>query len=174
MRRSLLISALVSILATGLVLLSPPQTAHAVLDQICLVNETVTYNPPITNQQQTVTITVNGNLYLCTSSSASTGSYIEQTTTATSCTALFNSVSASRVLNWTNPAIADSTFTYNRSSQRVNGNVQVTFLGEISSGTFTPDPAQKVIAAPETNLLACSGTGISQLTFNGALTIGLV
>lgn len=175
MRKTALFSALVPVLATGLTLLLPPQAAQAVADQTCSVNQTTEFNPPITDEPQSITVTVNGNLYLCTSSSASTGTYFVQATIpALTCTKLFGSGSSSLLLNWTNPAIADSTFTYNRTTQVVNGNTVNTFLGEIASGTFTPDPAQMVIAAPETDFLACSGTGVSSHTSNGTLTIGLL
>src|SRR5437870_1815759 len=64
--------------ATALVALAP--TAQAAVDQVCTVSETTTFSPPITNNPQTVNITVNGNLFNCTSGSASTGTYTEMLT----------------------------------------------------------------------------------------------
>jgi len=122
--------------ATALVALAP--TAQAAVDQVCTVSETTTFSPPITNNPQTVNITVNGNLFNCT-----------------------------------NSAIAPSTFTYNRTVTIVNGNVQVEFLGEIASGTFTPDPAKEEVTGPEPDPTLCMTTGVSQLDHVGILTIGV-
>ena len=158
--------------ATALVALAP--TAHAAVDQVCTVSETTRFSPPITNNPQTVNITVDGNLFNCTSGSASTGTYTEVLTRPNlTCTNLLLSASGTRVFNWTNSAIAPSTFTYNRTVTRVNGNVQVEFLGEIASGTFTPDPAKEEVTGPEPDLTLCMTTGVSQLALVGILTIGV-
>ena len=47
--------------ATALVALAP--TAHAAVDQVCTVSHDTRFSPPITNNPQTVNITVNGNLF---------------------------------------------------------------------------------------------------------------
>ncbi len=158
--------------ATALVALAP--TAHAAVDQVCTVSENTRFSPPITNNPQTVNITVDGNLFNCTSGSASTGTYTEVLTRPNlTCTNLLLSASGTRVFNWTNSAIAPSTFTYNRTVTLVNGNAQVEFLGEIASGTFTPDPAKEEISGLEPDPTLCMTTGVSQLAHVGILTIGV-
>jgi hypothetical protein len=151
-----------------------PPVAQAAVDQICLVNEVATFSQPVTDTPQTVTVTVNGQLFNCTSGSASTGSYTETATLPNyTCTALFYQGSGTRVLTWTNSAAAPSTFSYNRTSSRVGGNIEIVLLGSIVSGTFDTEPAKAQLLAVQPNPLACATTGVSQLTLVGALTIGI-
>jgi hypothetical protein len=155
-------------------LLGMAPVAHAAVDQICLVSEVATFSQPVTNTPQTVTVTVNGQLFNCTSGSASAGSYTETATLPNyTCTALFYQGSGTRVLTWTNPAIAPSAFSYNRTSSRVGGNVEIVLLGSIVSGTFTPEPAKAELLAVQPNPLLCATTGVPQVSLVGALTIGL-
>lgn len=148
--------------------------AQAAVDQVCLVNEVATFSQPVTNTPQTVTVTVNGQLFNCTNSSAATGSYTETATLPNyTCTALFYQGSGTRVFQWTNAATPPSTFSYNRTSSRVGGNIEIVLLGSIVSGTFTPEPAKAVLLAVQPNPIACATTGISQLTLVGTLTIGI-
>jgi hypothetical protein len=164
---------LVPALMTG-VLAGLPQAAHAALDQVCADTEIITYNPAVTNTPQTVTVTVSGNLFNCTSSSATTGSYTETVTIpAATCTNVLTGGPGTRIFTWTNPAIAPSTFTYNRVATLVNGTVQVEFLGEISAGTFTPDPAKQEVTGLVLNPIACLTTGVPETTFAGTVEIGL-
>jgi hypothetical protein len=159
--------------ATGALLGMAP-AAYAAVDQICLVSEVATFSQPVTNTPQTVTVTVNGQLFNCTSGSASAGSYTETATLPNyTCTALFYQGSGTRVLTWTNPAIAPSAFSYNRTSSRVGGNVEIVLLGSIVSGTFTPEPAKAELLAVQPNPLLCATTGVPQVSLVGALTIGL-
>jgi hypothetical protein len=155
-------------------LLGATPTAQAAVDQTCLVNEVATFSQPVTNTPQTVTVTVNGQLFNCTSGSASTGSYTETATLSNyTCTALFYQGSGTRIFTWTNSAIAPSTLSYNRTSSRVGGNVEIVLLGSIVSGTFTPEPAKVQLLAVQPNPIACATTGVSQLTLAGALIIGI-
>lgn len=149
--------------------------AHALgADQICTINEVVTYSPPLTDTPQTVTFSVSGQLFNCTSSSAPTGSYAESGAVPNAtCSSILSAGSGTRVFHWNNNAIAPSTFSYNRIVSRVDGNIVVTALGSITSGTFTPDPTKSVGSGVEPNPLACSTTGVSQLTDAGLLTIGI-
>jgi hypothetical protein len=157
---------------TAGVLSALPQAAHAAVDQACTVTEAVTYSPPVTNTAQVVTTTVHGNLFDCTDSSAPDGTYTETLTApGVTCTTLLDSASGTRVFHWPAPT-APSTFAFNLTSIVINGTAQVTFLGEITAGTFTPDPAKEVIAGPVLNPLACMTTGVSQTTYVGALEIG--
>jgi hypothetical protein len=127
--------------------------AQAAIDQVCLVN---------------------GQLFNCTNGSAATGSYTETATLPNyTCTALFYQGSGTRVFQWTNAVIPPSTFSYNRTSSRVGGNIEIVLLGSIVSGTFTPEPAKAELLAVQPNPIACATTGISQLTLAGALTIGI-
>ena len=160
------------IAATGALVVPP--AAHAALDQICLVNEVVTLSPPVTNTPQTVTVTVNGQLFNCTNGSASTGTYTETATLLNyTCTSLFYQGSGARVFNWTNPAVTPSTYGYNRTSSRVGGNIVILLLGSIGSGTFSPEPAKMQLTALQPDPLSCATIGFSQLTLLGALTIGI-
>jgi hypothetical protein len=155
-------------------LLGPAPVARAAVDQVCLVNEVATFSQPVTNTPQTVTVTVNGQLFNCTSGSAATGSYTETATLPNyTCTALFYQGSGTRVFHWTNTAIPPSTFSYNRTSSRVGGNVEIVLLGSVVSGTFTPEPAKAELLAVQPNPIACATTGVSQVSLVGALTIGI-
>ncbi|QIS12291.1 hypothetical protein [Nocardia arthritidis] len=159
-------------LAAG-IFLAPSPVASAAVDQACTVNEVATFSPPLTDNPQTVTITTEGNLFDCTSGSAPTGTYAETLVVpGLSCTNLLVSGSGTRVLTWVGAA-APSTFTYNRTATLVNGNVQVVFLGEIASGTFTPDPAKEELTGPALDPTACATTGVARHDNNGTLTIGI-
>jgi hypothetical protein len=148
--------------------------AQAAVDQVCLVNEVATFSQPVTDTPQTVTVTVNGQLFNCTNGSAATGSYTETATLSNyTCTALFYQGSGTRVFQWTNAAVPPSTFSYNRTSSRVGGNIEIVLLGSIVSGAFTAEPAKAVLLAVQPNPLACATIGISQITLVGALTIGV-
>lgn len=161
-------------LVTTTLLAGMPGTAHAVFDQVCAVSEIVTYTPPLTDTPQATTITIAGNLYNCSSTSNPTGTYATTDfSPGASCTGLFNSNSGSRVLDWNNPALTDSAFAFNRTAQRVNGNIEVTFLGSITAGVYTSSPTKQVIAAPAPNPTACSGSGVRTFSFTGTLEIGI-
>ncbi|WP_345363461.1 hypothetical protein [Actinoallomurus liliacearum] len=165
----------IGLAATAPVLVEMAPAAHAVgLDQVCTLSEVVTYSPPLTTSPQTVTFTVSGQLFNCTSSSAPTGYYAESgTASGATCTSVLSAGSGTRVFHWNNSALAPSTFSYNRVVSRVNGNIVVTALGAITSGTFTPDPTKSVGTGLEPDLTACGTTGVSQLTDVGTVTIGL-
>jgi hypothetical protein len=155
-------------------LLGVAPAAQAAIDQTCLVNEVATFSQPVTNTPQTVTVTVNGQLFNCTSGSASAGSYTETATLPNyTCTALFYQGSGTRVFTWTNSAITPSAFSYNRTSSRVGGNIEIVLLGSIVSGTFNPQPAKAQLLAVQPNPLACATTGIPQVSLVGVLIIGL-
>ncbi|MFI9812574.1 hypothetical protein [Saccharothrix variisporea] len=169
-RTALTIVAL-NLVVVGLV---APATAHAAVDQQCVLSEVVTYDPPLTDTPQTVTFRVSGQLFNCTGSSASTGSYAESgTVTGATCTGTLSPGSGTRVFTWTNSAIAPSTFSYNRTATRVGGNIQVVAVGSITAGTFTPDPAKSVGLGAHPDPTACATAGVSRLTAAGSLTIGL-
>ena len=156
------------------VCLAAPATAHAAVDQACALSEVITYDPPLTDTPQTVTFRVSGQLFNCTNSSASTGSYAESGTAAgATCTGTLSPGSGTRVFTWTNSAIAPSTFSYNRTATRVGGNIQVVAVGSITAGTFTPDPAKSVGVGAHPDPTACATTGVSRLTAVGSVTIGL-
>lgn len=173
MMRSARIAA-VHLTVAAVMSLAITPSAHAAVDQFCVLNEVVTYSPPLTDTPQTVTFSVSGQLYNCTSSSAPTGSYAETGNAPNAtCTSVLAAGSGTRVFKWTNTAIAPSTFSYNRTANRVGGNIQVVAVGSISSGTFTPDPAKSVGVGAQPDPSACSTTGVSQLTASGSLTIGI-
>jgi hypothetical protein len=148
--------------------------AHAAIDQICALSEVINYSPPLTNTPQTVTFSVHGQLFNCTSSSAATGSYFETGTASNAtCTSILSAGSGTRVYRWTNTAIEPSTFSYNRTVSRVGGEIVVVAEGSITSGTFTPDPAKSIGSGLQPNPIACMTTGVAQLTALGTLTIGI-
>lgn len=149
-------------------------TAGADLDQTCLVNEVVAFSEPVTITPKTISVTVQGQLFNCTNGSVATGSYTETATLPNySCTQLFYQGSGTRVFDWSDPAVAPSTYSYNRTSSRVGGNIVILLLGSITSGTFQAEPAKMQLTAVNPDLLGCLTTGISQLTLVGALTVGL-
>ncbi|WP_309111173.1 hypothetical protein [Saccharothrix sp.] len=169
--RTALAIVVLHLVVVGLV---APATAHAAVDQECVLSEVITYDPPLTDTPRTVTFHVSGQLFNCTSSSASTGSYAESgTVTGATCSGTLSPGSGIRVFTWTNGAIAPSTFSYNRTATRVGGNIQVVAVGSITSGTFTPDPAKSVGLGAQPDPTACATTGVSRLTAAGSVTIGL-
>lgn len=148
-------------------------SAGAAAGQVCLVNEVVAFSEPVTNTPKTVSVTVQGQLFNCSNGSAATGSYTETATLPNySCTQLFYQGSGARVLTWTDPAVAPSTYSYNRTSSRAGGNIVILLLGSITAGAFQTEPAKMQLTAVNPDLLACLTTGVSQLTLVGALTVG--
>lgn len=166
-----------TILVTVAVLAGPfvaMPAAHAAVDQVCVLSEVITYSPPLTDTAQTVTFSVHGQLFNCTSTTASTGSYTESGTASNAtCTSILGAGSGTRVYHWTDPAIDSSTFSYNRTVSRVAGNIVVVAEGSIISGAFTPSPAKSLGTGLQPNPIACLTTGVAQLTALGALTIGI-
>jgi hypothetical protein len=163
---------LVGMVLAGSIVAIP--VAHAAVDQVCTLNEVITYDPPLTNTPRDVTFTVHGQLFNCSSSSANTGSYFETGTAVNAtCSSLFGAGSGTRVFHWTDTAIAPSTFSYNRTVTRAGGNIQVEAVGSIISGTFTPDPAKSVGTGAQPDPAACMTTGVATLTALGTLTIGI-
>ncbi|GGS30174.1 hypothetical protein [Actinokineospora fastidiosa] len=149
-------------------------TAQAAVAQTCLVNEVVTFSEPVTNTPKTVSVTVNGQLFNCTDPTARTGSYTETATLPDyTCTQLFYQGSGARVFTWTDPAVAPSTYSYNRTSSRVGANIVILLLGSITAGGFDAEPAKMQLTAVNPNPIRCATTGVSQLTLVGALTVGL-
>ncbi|GAB2962996.1 hypothetical protein [Saccharothrix stipae] len=149
-------------------------TAHAVVEQVCAVNEVVAFSAPVTNTPKTVTVTVQGQLFNCTSGSAATGTYTETATLPDyTCTSLFYQGAGTRVFTWTDPAVAASTYSYNRTSSRVGANIVIVLLGSIGSGTFAAEPAKMQLTALNPDPISCATTGISRLTLLGALTVGV-
>jgi hypothetical protein len=148
--------------------------AQATVDQTCLVSEVATFSQPVTDTPQTVTVTVHGQLFNCTNGSAAVGSYTETATLPNyTCTALFYQGSGTRVFTWTNSAMTPSTYSYNRTSSRVGGNVEIVLLGSIVSGTFSPEPAKAELVAVQPNPLLCATTGVPQVSLVGVLVIGI-
>ena len=149
-------------------------TAQAVVAQTCLVNEVVTFSQPVTNTPQTVTVTVQGQLFNCLNGSAATGSYTETATLPNySCTQLFYQGSGVRVFDWTDPTAADSSYSYNRTSSRVGANIVILLLGSITTGTFATEPAKMQLTALNPDPISCATTGVSQLTLLGTLVVGV-
>ncbi|WP_447002519.1 hypothetical protein ACRAKI_22695 [Saccharothrix isguenensis] len=149
-------------------------TAHAAVEQSCLVNEVVAFSEPVTNTPRTVTVTVQGQLFNCTNGSVATGSYTETATLPNyTCTSLFYQGSGTRVFTWTDPTVTPSTYSYNRTSSRVGANVVILLLGSITGGTFATEPAKMQLTALNPDPLSCATTGISHLTLVGALTVGV-
>jgi hypothetical protein len=148
--------------------------AHAADLQTCLDNEVVSFSQPVTNTPRTVTVTVHGELFNCTNGSATTGSYNETATLLNySCTQLFYQGSGTRVITWTNPGAAPSTYSYNRTSSRVGANIVIVLLGSITNGTFATEPAKMQLTALNPDPISCATTGISQLTLLGTLIVGV-
>jgi hypothetical protein len=156
-------------------LIAVPQAAYGVVDQVCAVEEVVTYNPPLTDTPQTVTVTVHGELFNCTSTSNPTGSYTEIVTVPnSSCLSLLGSSSGVRTYVWRNSTTYPaSVFSYNRTVNRVDALVEATFLGSITSGSYTPSPAKEVVFATAPSPIACQTTGVSSVTSVGAVSIGV-
>lgn len=149
-------------------------TAHAAIEQSCLTNEVVAFSEPVTNTPKTVTVTVQGQLFNCTNGAATTGSYTETATLPDyTCTSLFYQGSGTRVFTWTDPAVAPSTYSYNRTSSRAGANIAIVLLGSITSGTFATAPAKMQLTALNPDPLSCATTGITGLTLVGALTVGV-
>lgn len=161
-------------LAAAATLAGVAPTANAAVEQVCLVNEVVAFSAPVTNTPKTVSVTVRGQLFNCTNGSATTGSYTETATLPNyTCTSLFYQGSGTRVLTWTDPAVAPSAYSYNRTSSRAGANIVILLLGSITSGTFTTEPAKMQLTALNPDPISCATTGISQLTLVGALTVGI-
>ncbi|MFE9749525.1 hypothetical protein ACFYOT_31825 [Saccharothrix saharensis] len=161
-------------LCLGLASTAVTPTAHAVVEQTCLVNEVVTFSEPVTNTPKTVGVTVNGQLFNCTNGSAATGSYTETATLPDyTCTSLFYQGSGTRVFTWTDPAATPSAYSYNRTSSRVGANIVILLLGSIGSGTFATEPAKMQLTALNPDPISCATTGVSHLSLFGALTVGL-
>ncbi|MEW9555811.1 hypothetical protein [Nonomuraea sp. NPDC050783] len=165
--------AAVSVLAAGL-LAGPSHAAHAViLDQVCSDNVVLTWDPPLTNTPQTLAYTAEGHLSGCSNWAHPSGSYFESgTVPGASCTNLFTPGQATRTFVWANGGT--SVMSYSWASTRLNGNIVYTATGSIvPGGLFGGDPAKEVITVLATDLTACSGSGVSQLSGTGILELGL-
>ncbi|MEU4746400.1 hypothetical protein AB0G02_38895, partial [Actinosynnema sp. NPDC023658] len=131
--------------------------AQADAGQVCLDNEVVSFSQPVTNTPKTVTVTVKGQLFNCTDGAATTGSYTETATLPDySCTQLFYQGSGTRTFTWTDPAVAPTTYSYNRTSSRVGANIVIVLLGSITTGTFATEPAKMQLTALNPDPISCA------------------
>ncbi|WP_242911515.1 hypothetical protein [Actinomadura terrae] len=165
--------AAVPVLAAG-VLVAPSHAAHAlILDQSCLDNVVLTWDPPLTNTPQTLAYTAEGQLNGCTDRTHPSGGYAESgTVPGASCTNLFTPGNATRTFVWTNGGT--SVMSYSWSSTRLNGNIVYVAAGSIRpGGLFGGENAKEAITVLAPDPIACSGAGVSRLFGTGTLEIGL-
>ncbi|WP_327063526.1 hypothetical protein OG196_01275 [Kitasatospora purpeofusca] len=171
MRFSLRLSTTLS--ATALAaLLTPAGPANADTALLtCTESTTATYSPAIVNTPQGITVNASGTAS-CTGlppgyTSATTS---DQYTVTLGCTDLLQFPTGTKTYTWNNSAT--STFSFTRINNRVvNGTTVVELIGSITAGTFQGAVVNATATALNSQLDACSTTGVSELDYTGALAI---
>ncbi|MFH8624120.1 hypothetical protein ACH4A8_19855 [Streptomyces vietnamensis] len=165
-------------LAAALSLVSMPAASLAspvsadLVQLSCTETTTASYSPPLLNTPQTTTVASHSDIAPC---AGLPGGYTSATTSAlysavVGCTQLVQNLPGSKTYIWNDGTT--STFTYTRVSTRVlNGTTQIEFAGAITAGTFQGATAVETGTAANTQLMACSTTGVAELTFAGVLNI---
>ena len=157
-------------LGPGFVAQASAQTA------VCTGTDMATYNPALTNTQQNIQITDTKNFNPCLVvgySGITSATVNSQSVRDFSCEALLTGGPSERVINWSNRQ--SSTFSYTSSTSEVNGNLVITFTGNISAGLFVNQSAVAVIVITSLShadfLTACSGSGITSVSGTATLSI---
>jgi hypothetical protein len=147
--------------------------AHAAEQILCVITETITWNPPLKNEAQQVTFTTNGQLTGCNGLSATATYHETGTYPAATCNSLLKSGTGIRVWDWTAPGVPSSEFSYLVTGARVAGTIVAVATGPIISGAYTDSAARSVAVAPAPDVLACANEGVAQVVVAGTLTIGI-
>ncbi|MGW4804580.1 hypothetical protein [Kitasatospora sp. NPDC004272] len=152
--------------------LVPVGTAHATTVALdCTVSTTATYSPAVTDTAQSVTVDA-ATTWTCaglpTGYTSATAS--DHYTTTLTCTDLLNFPTGSKTYTWNNSTT--STFGFTRINTRVvNGTTVVELAGSITAGTFQGATVTSTAVALNTQLDACSTTGVAALDFTGDVVI---
>ncbi|MFB7946408.1 hypothetical protein ACFC6L_15990 [Kitasatospora phosalacinea] len=156
-------------LAAVLVPVGAARADTVVLD--CVASTSATYSPAITSTAQSVTVDATTS-WTCTglptgyTSATSSDHY----TTTLTCTDLLNFPAGSKTYTWNDSTT--STFSFTRVNTRVvNGTTVVELVGSITAGTFQGATVSSTAVALNTQLDACSTTGVSALDFTGDTVI---
>ncbi len=150
-----------------------PAPASAAEIVTCVLNETITWDPPLKNEPQPVTFTTNGQLTACNGLSATATYHQTGTYPSASCTSLLTTATGTRVWDWTAPGVESSVFAYQIVVQRVLGNLVVVATGPIVAGAYTDSAVRTVGASVASELLGCAGQGVSRVISIGTVTIGV-
>lgn len=144
----------------------------------CTGQETVNYNPPLTDTPKNTIVTINGKLGsgaldgLCTASGTgiTSGTYSETfTRPGASCAQVAFNDPGSRVITWNDGT--QSTFTFTAQIQTLPAASVVTLTGSITAGRFAGHATVETIQIPQPNALQCSTTGIGNSTDLATLVI---
>ena len=147
--------------------------AHADEQVVCVITETITWNPPLKNEAQQVTFTTNGQLTGCNGVSATATYHETGTYPAATCNSALGSGTGIRVFDWTEPGVPSSEFSYLVTGARVAGTIVAVATGPIIAGAYIDSSVRSVAVAPAPDVLACSGAGVARVLVAGTLTIGL-
>ncbi|TKC86767.1 hypothetical protein FAZ69_19125 [Trinickia terrae] len=168
--KTLLVS---SFLLLGLAGFATQASAQAV---VCSGTETGTFNPPLTNTQQNLQITVSASYSPCLVTGVSgitSASVNNQFVRDYACQTLLGGGPGTRVFIWSNGQ--SSTFSYTATTNSVGGNVVSTLTGNISAGLFQGQSAVVVVTLTSISqadfLTACAGSGITSVSGPTELTI---
>ena len=163
----------VCIAALSVALMGLPAPAGAADQVTCILNETITWSPPLKNQAQSVTFTTHGQLTACNGLSA-TATYLQSGTyQSATCNSVLGSGAGTRVFDWTAPGVESSVFSYIVTGTRTLGTITAIATGPIIAGAYTDSSVRSVAVAPVPDVLACAGDGVAQVLVAGTLTIGI-
>jgi hypothetical protein len=152
------------------VVVAAPASADPV-DLTCVSSASSTYSPGLSLTTQATSITTAGQLDPCVSVSDPTvtsGTFGSTFTRTTSCLALLDTGTGTRVFHWSNGNT--SSFTFSSTSTYVTGQIVTTLRGTITAGEFAGSSAVQVVAfvADLTKCLLPGGvtgsTGVGDLT----------
>lgn len=156
-----LLALTTAMLATGVVAGAVAPGASALTSVVCNGRNDVTYSPALTNSLQQTTIASATSWATCVSPthpSIVAGSTGNQISKSESCMSLLGGFSSSNTITWNTGQT--STFTFNGSTEEVDGQYVIVLTGSITSGLFTG-----ALASEQTTLLgdltACSSAGIA-------------
>jgi hypothetical protein len=164
-----------TILIGGGAVLLPATSAHALTlgTLTCQGTEFTTFSPSLTQTAASTFISSADTFGPCVSTDRTISgglAYTEESDASASCSTLLSESSGSTTFLWSNGK--SSTFSYNKTTIDVNGEIISTETGTITSGEFAGNLTTEVLVLPTLDLSACeSSAGISTASGTATLTI---
>ncbi|GEM_PF-2373129 len=134
-------------------------------------SETTIYNPPLTNQVQNTTATIQGSVGECLNAQPIlSGTYNFSVTGPTSCNNIGIFPTYSITYNWNTGQSSQVQYTFTSSNQ-INGLLILTSSGTVVNGLFQGRTVQRTITLLATDVAACSTQGLFSIAGPQTLTI---
>ena len=177
LRTPRVLSFLLTVVLSVTFVVSAPQQVHATPTPLqSNVTETSSYRPGLTNQPQSITVTVIDTQAPCVvpaDTNIVSGTTHFSVTNTMSCQLSLNFASPTVTYQWNTGDSSTAVFGTSEAIHLADGSTQVTNLGSVTNGFAQGAIATRQVILPELDLTACSSpSGITQLSGSATLTFG--